>query len=351
MKGGKRWLSLLLSALVLAAAAAVTLAGERTVRAEDYQLKLRAAGYMEDCMEAVRAYRREAGLAINPEDWHQTGMIGVSWSPITTTSGALEAKRTCANPDMAALAVELLEEAGVKAGDRVAAGFSGSFPGMNLAVLSACRAMDVEAVYITSVGSSTYGANEPELTFPDMAQRLAGEGLIDRPPEMNSLGGDMDCGLDMDAAVREEMLRRLESYAAPVLYEENFEANVLRRMECYEAGGAVDCFVGVGGNMTTSGRNGTDLGWGLVDPGQIPGINEGSGLVERYAARGVPVIHLLNIKRLTADYGLPYDPEVLPAMGASAIYYQRQVPLLPGSLGVAGAVALLWWGGRRGEKR
>ena len=41
-------------------------------------------------------------------------------------------------------------------GDRVGAAFSGSFPGLNLAVLSACQVMEVELVYICSAGASTY---------------------------------------------------------------------------------------------------------------------------------------------------------------------------------------------------
>lgn len=117
----------------------------------------------------------------------------------------------------------------------------------------------------------------------------------------------MDCGLDMPEEIRRQMLLELEQYQAPVLYEEDFDANVLRRMELYEQLGPIDCFVGVGGNMTTSGRNETQLGWGVIDPEHIPEINEGSGLVERYAAQGIAVIHLLNVKQLVADYGLPYE--------------------------------------------
>lgn len=347
MRKQKRRLALVCAALVLSASVGVSLAGEQTVPAADYGIKLAAAGYMEDCMEAVRGYKEEAGIPLSPEDLHGTGMIGAAWSPITTTSGALEAKRTSASSDMAALTVQLLEEAGVRTGDTVGAGFSGSFPALNLAVLCACRAMDVKVIYIASVGASTYGANQPELTFPDMAGRLAREGRVLWPPAMNSLGGDMDCGLDMEEQVRARMLSRLRTYDVPVLYEENFEKNVLRRMELYETRGPIDCFVGVGGNMTTSGRNGVDLGWGVVDPEQVSFVDRNSGLVERYAAQGIPVIHLLNIKRLVADYGLPYDPEILPEAGESAIYYEQHFPLLPGVLGVAGSAALLWWGGRK----
>lgn len=347
MSNGRRRLALILSAILLISCTAVTILLQKRIPAQDYARKLDAAEYMAACMDAVREYKRELGLSLSPEDLHHTGMIGTSWSPITTTSGALEAKRSSANPDMAALMVQLLGEAGVEPGDVVGAGFSGSFPALNLAVLAACRAMDVEVIYIASVGASTYGANQIELTFPHMAHRLAAEGLIDCPPAMTSLGGDMDCGLDMPEEIRRQMLLELEQYQAPVLYEEDFDANVLRRMELYEQLGPIDCFVGVGGNMTTSGRNETQLGWGVIDPEHIPEINEGSGLVERYAAQGIAVIHLLNVKQLVADYGLPYDPETLCAPGESDIFFETRFPILPGMFGIAGSIALMLWGRER----
>mgnify|MGYP006922432819 CR=1 FL=1 len=43
-------------------------------------------------------------------------------------------------------------------------------------------------------------------------------------------------------------------------------------------------------------------------------------------AEGLPVIHLLNTKQLAADYGLPYDPQRLPAPGESAVYHTAGYP-------------------------
>lgn len=54
-------------------------------------------------------------------------MIGDEYTPITTSLGSEEAKRTTANPDMAALLVQMLTEAGVKSGDTIGAGLFG-FP-------------------------------------------------------------------------------------------------------------------------------------------------------------------------------------------------------------------------------
>lgn len=344
-------LPLLMAALVLAVSVALTLNSGTRVPAGDRQVKLEAAGIMRRCMDQIKGYKLELGLPISEEDWFRTGMIGDHFTGITTTRGALEAKRTTANPDMAALVVQLLEEAGVQPGDTVGAGFSGSFPAMNLAVLSACAALDVNLVYIASVGSSTYGANQPQLTFPDMAYRLVEDGLLPRHAAAVSLGGADDCGLDMDPELVAQIRDRLEGYCVPFLYEEDFSANLEARMELYRENGPISCFVGVGGNLTTSGlgENELSLTWGVVEPDRVKSVDEKSGLLQRYNAQGLPVIHLLNIRQLVTDYGLAYDPEQLPAPGESAVYQTTQYSrryLVPGILL---ACALLVWGRRSAQ--
>lgn len=61
-------------------------------------------------MDDIRDYKLEAGLSLTPYDTHKTGMIGDEYTPITTSLGSEEAKRTTANPDMAALLVQMLTE-------------------------------------------------------------------------------------------------------------------------------------------------------------------------------------------------------------------------------------------------
>ena len=337
-------LHLLLTTLLLAASVAVTLTVGQRDHAKNYAFKLAAAEKMEESMSAIRGYRMDAGLVINDDDLHGTGMIGLPYTMITTTSGALEAKRTTANSDMAALVVELLGEAGIESGDRVAAGFSGSFPAMNLAVLSACAVMDVDLVYIASVGASTYGANQPELTFPDMAYRLVEDGILPQHGVAISMGGGSDCGLDMEPTLRDGIIDRLEGYSVPLMMEEDFEKNIAQRHTLYEAGGEISCYIGVGGNITTSGLDGTTLSWGVIAPDEAKSVGPRTGMMERYNAQGLPVIHFLNIKRLVADYALPYDPATLPAMGTSSIYYDTYYDRWFPMMGLLGSAVLLWCG-------
>ena len=163
---------------LLLATAGLTHCSAATGKTEYYDTQVAAARQLEACFAAVRGYKEALGVPLSEDDLHHTGMIGLPYTGITTTVGALEAKRTAAWPDMAALCVRMLHEAGVRPGDTVGAGFSGSFPGLNLAVVTACESMGVELICISSVGASTYGANNPELTFPEMLHRLAQDGLI-----------------------------------------------------------------------------------------------------------------------------------------------------------------------------
>lgn len=337
-------LSLLLASFVLALACLLTVESAYRVPTEDYAVRVDAAERLGACMERVKAYKAELGIPLSDEDRHKTGMLGEDYTTITTTIGAPDAKRTTANPDMAALCVQLLEEAGVKAGDTVGAGFSGSFPAMDLAVLCACAAMDVKVIYIASAGASTYGANQIDLTLPDMVLRLVEEGYLPQAPAAFSLGGDFDCGEEMFSKEREIVRARLEKSEIPFLYERDYQKNLALREAIYREQGPIVCFIGVGGNITTSGLDGDRMSWGLTAPGRVRTLSEKSGLLERYNEGGLPVIYLLNIKRLAAAYGLPYDPQELSPIGESAVYYETVYRWPLALVGAATAAGFLLWG-------
>lgn len=337
---------LIFAAFTLVLSCALTCVSAKRVPVEDYAVRVDAAGRLAACMAQVRSYKAELGIPLSAEDWHETGMIGEDYTPITTTIGTAAAKRTTANPDMAALCVQLLHEAGVKSGDTVGAGFSGSFPAMNLAVLCAGAAMNVNVVYIASAGASIYGANQVGLVFPDMIMRLVQDGYLPEAPAAFSLGGDFDCGEEMFPEERAYIRTRLENCGVPFLYERDYGENLALREKIYQEQGPISCFIGVGGNITTSGLDGDRMNWGVTAPRYMKEVSEKSGLLERYNANGLPVIYLLNIKRLVSEYGLPYDPQELSPIGESAVYYKTVYSPLIVFSGTAAAVGILLWGRR-----
>ena len=343
-KKQRKILTLLTVALVFVSlCAGMAILGRREGKSEYYDTQVQAARQLEACFGAVKQYKAELGIPVSEEDLHQTGMIGQSYTGITTTLGAPEAKRTTAWPDMAALCVRLLYEAGVEPGDTVGAGFSGSFPGMDLAVVAACESMNVELICIPSVGASTFGANDPELTFPEMMCRLNRDGLIETWPAAVTMGGSNDIGSDMDKVLAAEIRLRLTDQGLEPVELPDFDENIRWREELYRQEGPIDCFVAVGGNLTSLGRgeDSTAVGQGVLSMTKAPRLHAGSGLVQRYQAAGIPVINLLNIKQLMADYDLPYDPVVWPEIGQSAVYMDSYSPRGWVAVGLAGAAVLL----------
>lgn len=344
----RRPLALALAVVWLAACLALTLALGRTQPAEDYAVKLQAAEKLQGWMDAVKEYKLEAGLSLTPYDTHATGMIGDEYTPITTSLGSEEAKRTTANPDMAALVVQMLTEAGVCPGDTIGAGFSGSFPTLNLAVLAACEVMQVKVIYIASMGASTFGANQPEFTFPDMVCRLYLDGRLQTPPALITPGGDYDCGGEMFEEEKQAALARITAYGvADLMQQRDFAANLKAREELYEAEGPITCFVGVGGNITTIGMEEDTMKAGVLPPYTVTQVRSDDGLLQYYNACGLPVLHLLNIKQLAAQYGLPFDPEVIAPPGQSALYYRTAYPRWAALAGIAGACAILFFAYKR----
>jgi len=262
--------------------------------------------------------------------------MGTELTAITTTLGDPAAKRTAQTPDMAALCVRLLTQAGVKGGDRVGACMSGSFPGLNIALVCACEAMGAQLVYTASVGASSYGANLCDFTSPEMLLKLCQAGVLNTPPASVSAGGDYDSGTNMlghileEDALIEDTLARVQNTGVNFVCHPDLADNV-----AYHAGlyGDIDCFVNVGGTVVGSGANYVvlGLGQGLIRAEGIT-YRPDSGLLEYYLAQGVPAIHLLNVKQLCLEYAIPFDPVELPEPGTSPVYYEKSYPKGPVAL-------------------
>ncbi|GAU76123.1 poly-gamma-glutamate system protein [Fusibacter sp. 3D3] len=291
-----------------------------------YTQQVNAAEQMEKCMAAVKRYKYDLGIPLSDEDYFETGMIGEPFNLITTTLGEVKAKRTTANPNMAALMIKMFHEADLKRGDRVGLGFSGSFPALNIAVICAADEMGLEMIPITSIGASTYGANHYALTFPEMMHRLYQEGLIRTDSAMVSIGGDFDVGVNIDPDKRLEIEKRLAEAGLSLLRESDLERNVQLRLKTY---GDIACFIAAGGNITSGGvsEESITLGQGLLDGKRYLGIvDEKSGVIQHYLAKQVDVINLLNIEKITLDYGMPFDPMTQTAIGVGGIYHKIAYP-------------------------
>jgi poly-gamma-glutamate system protein len=310
----------LLSLLFIAATAflATRATGLRGEMIEASRLMARA----EDALRNCRALK---GVAIDPgTDPNRTGLVGLETSPTTTSLGNLEAKRTTANPNFAGLLVDLFEQAGLKKNDAVAVGASGSFPALIIATLTAARVAGLRPLMISSLGASDWGANNADFNWLDMEGCLQGAGLLDVASIAVAVGGAEDIGRDMSPEGREALKTRILESGIPFLDEPDLETNVATRLLIYEkaaAGRPIRAFVNIGGSWANIGTNAEILKLrpGLSRQAFVPPPGE-RGVLQAMAAKGIPIIHLLNVRGLCERYGLPWDPKPLPGPGEGALY-------------------------------
>ncbi len=353
MRPGRRTVLSAAALLLLACSLACVRVLARKVPAEDHAVKLRASERLAACFDAVRSRKEELGIPIDPEDRNRTGMLGHAYTPITTTIGNPEAKRTSINPNMAAVLADMFRELGLKAGDLIAVNCSGSFPALNLAVICAAEEYGLRTIMMSSFGSSSHGANDPECTYPDMEDHLFRLGLIRIRSDYVSVGGMEDVGKEMPAGIRGEIADRLKGLGYAFLYEEDLKRNVRARYGIYRDAGDVRCFVNVGGNDVSFGDSMVIV---HADGGiltSLPEKDASTGLVQLFLRDGIPVIHLLNIKSIAERYGMPVDPVPLPAPGEGGVYMSVSYPKWLALAGMLGCIALLFAarGDRAGKRR
>lgn len=278
------------------------------------QLGSSAAQLMARSLESIRRLRAARNIPIDAAaDPKATGIVGVEFSPLTTSLGEADAKRTSANPAFARVMVQYLGGAGLRRGDVVAVGASGSFPALLLATLCAARVLDLEPVVIYSIGSSMYGANIPGFTFVDMLAALRADGRLPYRLAAVSPGGNDDGG---GGVVFDEegggLLEEVRRSGLPQVGGASLAERIQRRLRIYdEAAGSrsIKCFVNIGGASANFGDGEASLALpnGLVTrAGDLP-RSPTRGLVFEFAARGVPVVHLLHVKGLARENGIPYE--------------------------------------------
>ncbi len=271
---------------------------------------VKAVRSMERAVLVMRRHCDKEGIKIDKiVDPGRTGLIGPAYSGIVTTKGNLEAKQAAVNPAMAGLIVHLLKQAGVKRGDTIALGSSGSFPGLMIAGLAAAEVMGLRPVVIFSLGASSYGASDLGFNLLDMFLLLKKSGVFSVEAAAVSLGGEGDIGGGFGPGMKERLIEQIRRSKIQFIYEPDLRENVLARMAFYRkhaVGGRIAAFINSGGGEANIGTSSLVL---KVKPGlnrmlPLPPERE-RGVIFEMAHSHVPCIHLLYIKGLIQEYGLP----------------------------------------------
>lgn len=289
-----------------------------------YEEKMAAAELTAEAYDVIHKAHMDLGYEIDEKmNITQTGVLGIVTSPVTTSTGDLTAKRTSINPNFAAIAVQLLKEAGVEAGDVVAVGVSGSFPAVNASVYAAIETLQAEPIVIASGAASQWGANLPNLLWLDMERILAEEGVFKTRAIAASVGGIEDQGLGLSAEGRQMLEDGIQRNGIPPLTAETFEAAIEERLGLYDqvaAGRPIKAYINVGAGAVSTGR-------GIGKDMFLPGLNveppekirQTDGIMPRYILEGVPVLHFAQMAELAKRYGMPVPPLVPPLPGESTV--------------------------------
>lgn len=290
-----------------------------------YEKKIAAAERMASAMTILKDSRGESAVFMDDiNDPNETGLIGRQFTYITTDEGDLDAKISVLDPNVAAMIVDYLHRAGVVAGDTIAVTLTGSMPGGNLAVVCAIEEMGAVPVILASVGASQWGANNEDFTWLDMENVLIDTGLISHRTSAASMGGGSDIGRRLSPRGRELIKETIQRNSIEFIASEDLSDAVQRRMNIFSSQRPIEsykAFVNVGGGAAVLG----DAAYArLIPPGltermQFESMRNG-GVMAQFGREGVPVVHVLNIRSMFAQFDYPYAATPSPELGTGSFY-------------------------------
>lgn len=292
---------------------------------EYQELQLEAGYRTKEAMEYLKGIIIDSGIEIEMEDLNQTGLLGPEFTELTSTPGNLGAKRTSLNPNFAALLIKWYMDIGLKPGDKIAIGTSGSFPGLVISTLVSAHVMGLDVEVIASLGASMHGATRVDFNIFDILHHLKEGGYADFDLLAVSPGGNNDNGGSTLEGViffgtKELALDLCNEVGVEVICYDDITKSIKRRLELYSDD--IKLFINIGGASPNCGTSSYTLNFpsGLVlDPPRIP-VTDNRGLNYEYAARGIPIINLLNVRGLCDEYGIAYDPVPMEDIGSSGVY-------------------------------
>ena len=312
-------------------------------KSRGYEAKIKATKIMSNAIKSLKAYgKTEKNVIIYKDiDPNFTGLIFKDDTKLKTGPGDLESKQTTLKPNFSALIVDLLIQAGVEIGDTIAVGMTGSMPGANIALYSACESLGVFPVVISSIGASMWGATDTNYTWLDMESHLFEENIISTRSIASSLGGVGDClrkggnfGGEESRRIAEKSIIRngVNKIQYKVSREsKNLSNSIKQRMELYSKFDGLksySAYVNIGGGVASIGVGGGDKisKSGVLFPANIDNYNLNNSVVREFAVRNIPIVHILKIQNLVKDV-IPWGGKNLP-IGEGKLFYDKRYNLL-----------------------
>ena len=332
-------------------------------KSSSFDQKVVAASLMLDAMQLLKNYRMEEGVFVDIEnDPNETGMVGSPFSLITTDEGDLDSKLTTLDPNFSAVVVDLMSQLNLQERDTVAVLMTGSMPGANLAVLSACQAMGITPITISSLGASQWGANQIDFTWLDMESILVKNGLYNSQSVAASIGGRNDMGRLLSPSGRKIITDNISFHNIPLIKNNRLAENIKTRMKYYSQLLPISRYkavINVGGGVASLGTsfNSKLIPPGIVKRSDLANINRPGGIegvFSKFINLGVPGLHILNIRPLTEQFKIPFAPIPAPEIGTGSLYAIERYSLIVAAiclLVVSGSVLIVGVQSKRNIKQ
>ena len=322
----------------------VTVSNSLTYKEYDnVNLRYDSTQLMSSCIESIKDI---TDLKIIEEDYYQTGLIGLEQSRITTVldneniENILNSKIITTNSNFAAFMVMLFEEIGLEKGDSIAISMTGSFPGANIATLSACKSMNLNPVILSSVGSSSWGANREDLTWVQIENHLYNNKLIDYESIAVSIGGENDLGdniSDEGIEIIEDII--LENNKS-LVNESTLDLSIGKKINLLGDISKYKAFINIGGGASSlgSGIGKKYIREGIISPlikDEIQEIyyeNEDAysyysdfkkSIAYKFLDNDIYLINIKNINSLVSQFGMSYlNDRGLNSVNEGLLFYE-----------------------------
>ena len=283
---------------------------ETKIKKIGYDDKIIASELMEQLIfEINKNFRIEKSKL----DLYNSGLIGLQNSPITTIqdndSLMFKSKLLTTHPNFAAVVVEYFYDAEISSGDTIAVSMTGSFPGANLALLSVCETMNITPMIMSSAGSSAWGANRVDLSWPIIESYLFENNFLKNRSIVYSMGGDNDNGDNLsDKGI--EILESSIPNNVNFINEFSLIDNISKKINFFDSKSSnYSMYVNIGGGASSLG-NGLDkdsLQVGLINFLDIQDIslNEFKNSISYnfLTEKSIPMLNIKNIIKLVPqDY-------------------------------------------------
>ena len=307
---------------------------------KDYAMKIKASRIMEQALDITNRYSQSQisdsirVLSLS-YDRFNSGLVGLdsTSSSMTTKEGSLHSKVAVTNPNFSALFIQLffkIDSSLIDPAktDTIAVSYTGSFPGANIALLSACKAANIYPIIISSIGSSSWGANQIDMTWADIENHLFNN-IFEYKSIAFSLGGDQDRAEELSKETKEALKIKIASNGYNLIESLSLSESVDQRMKLYNSSSInYKAYVTIGGSAASLGDSTTmrmflpglsyekdaeieeainnALDEDLIDYD----ISRAVPVIQKFIEEvNIPVINIRNINNLSDWYDLPYSDD------------------------------------------